>query len=176
MRRKIFKGSEISEIVKILSFREARSEGMEDWKLNIESRFRKACAEYGLLEDGDRVLVGLSGGKDSLMLVRLLGGQAKIYKPRIEVIAAYISVSNIGYQADVDYLSAFCAEHGVRFEHVVTSYEEQEPQHRNKNHCFLCARYRRKALLETARRLECNKIAFGHHRDDIVQTDRRAHV
>jgi tRNA(Ile)-lysidine synthase TilS/MesJ len=138
--------------------------------LNIKSRFREACAEYGLLEDGDRVLVGLSGGKDSLMLVRLLGEQAKIYKPRIEVIAAYISVSNIGYQADVDYLSAFCAEHGVRFEHVVTSYEEQEPQHRNKNHCFLCARYRRKALLETARRLECNKIAFGHHRDDIVQT------
>ena len=137
---------------------------------SLMRRFHRACADYTLLENGDHVLVGLSGGKDSLLLVELLGEQARIWKPRIQVTAVHVSVSNIGYRVDTDYLRQFCADHGVRFLHVTTEYEEREAQHRNKNHCFLCARYRRKALLETARREGCNKIAFGHHRDDIIQT------
>lgn len=138
--------------------------------IRLTRKFRQASVRYGLLSDGDHILVGLSGGKDSLVLTELLGQQAQIFKPRIRVTAVYVSVENIGYQADVDYLQSFCDSVHVPFVHEVTRYEELPPEHRNKNHCFLCAWYRRKALFEVARRLECNKIAFGHHRDDILQT------
>lgn len=138
--------------------------------IRLTQKFRQASVRYGLLEDGDHILVALSGGKDSLALTELLGQQAQIFKPQIRVTAVYVTVENIGYQADVDYLRSFCDAVQVPFVHEVTHYEELPPEHRNKNHCFLCAWYRRKALFEAARRLECNKIAFGHHRDDILQT------
>ena len=133
-------------------------------------RFHMACADYGLLEDGDHVLIGLSGGKDSLLLTELLGRQARIYKPSIRVTAVYVSVENIGYQTDVTYLQSYCEEWGVPFVHKTTRYDELPAEHRNKNHCFLCSWYRRKALFDVAREMGCNKIALGHHRDDILET------
>lgn len=136
----------------------------------LNRRFHSACATYALLGDGDHVLVGLSGGKDSLALTELLGKQAKIYKPSIRVTAVYVSVENIGYETDLAYLQDFCGRLNVPFVHKVTSYQELPATHRNKNHCFLCSWYRRKALFDTARELNCNKIAFGHHRDDILET------
>ena len=136
----------------------------------LTRRFRQASKEYGLLEDGDHILVGLSGGKDSLALTELLGKQAQIYKPAIRVTAVYVSVENIGYQADVEYLRDFCEAVKVPFVHKITHYEELPEEHKNKNHCFLCSWYRRKALFDVAQELGCNKIAFGHHRDDILQT------
>lgn len=129
--------------------------------------FRKACADYRLIEDGDRILIGLSGGKDSLALTEFLGEQAQIYVPRFEVRAVHVSLQNIAYQADLDYLARFCEAHKVPFEHVVTGFEPLE-EHRNP--CFLCSWYRRKALFEAAQRLGCNKIALGHHQDDIIET------
>ena len=81
-----------------------------------------------------------------------------------------MSVSNIGYETDVNYLQEFCNQVGVPFIHKVTRYEELPEEHRNKNHCFLCSWYRRKALFDTAQELGCNKIALGHHRDDILET------
>ena len=138
--------------------------------LRLNRRFHSACANYGLLADGDHVLVGLSGGKDSLLLTELLGKQAKIYKPSICVTAVYVSVENIGYETDTTYLKQFCSEVGVPFVHKVTRYDELPAEHRNKNHCFLCSWYRRKALFDAAKELGCNKIAFGHHRDDILET------
>lgn len=136
----------------------------------LTRRFRQASKEYGLLEDGDHILVGLSGGKDSLALTELLGKQAQIYKPAIRVTAVYVSVENIGYQADIEYLRDFCEAVRVPFVHKITRYEELPAEHKNKNHCFLCSWYRRKALFDVAQELGCNKIAFGHHRDDILQT------
>ena len=119
---------------------------LEKQFLRLNRRFHSACANYGLLEDGDHVLVGLSGGKDSLLLTELLGKQAKIHKPAIRVTAVYVSVANIGYETDTAYLQHFCDEAGVPFVHRVTSYEDLPAEHRNKNHCFLCSWYRRKAL------------------------------
>lgn len=137
---------------------------------HLSRRFHLACANYGLLADGDHVLIGLSGGKDSLALTELLGKQAKIYKPAIRVTAVYVSVENIGYETDIAYLQAYCAALGVPFVHKTTRYTELPAEHRNKNHCFLCSWYRRKALFDAAKDLGCNKIAFGHHRDDILET------
>ena len=143
---------------------------LEKQRVRLTRRFHMACADYGLLEDGDHVLIGLSGGKDSLALTELLGRQAKIHKPSIRVTAVYVSVSNIGYETDIAYLQAFCDQVGVPFVHKVTHYDELPAEHRNKNHCFLCSWYRRKALFDTAQELGCNKIALGHHRDDILET------
>ena len=136
----------------------------------LNRRFHSACACYGLLEDGDHVLVGLSGGKDSLALTELLGKQAKIFKPSIRVTAVYVTVENIGYETDISYLQTYCDALGVPFVHKVTRYDDLPAEHRNKNHCFLCSWYRRKALFDAAKELKCNKIAFGHHRDDILET------
>ena len=143
---------------------------LEKQRLRLTRRFRKACVDYGLLADGDHVLIGLSGGKDSLALTELLGRQAQIYKPSIRVTAVYVSVENIGYETDIEYLRSFCEALKVPFVHKTTKYDELPAEHRNKNHCFLCSWYRRKALFEAARELGCNKIAFGHHRDDILET------
>ena len=78
----------------------------------IRTRFNKAGKEYNLLEDGDNIVVGLSGGKDSLMLLKLLAEQSRIYKPRISVVAVHIKMSNIPYQSDIKFLNDYCNELG----------------------------------------------------------------
>ena len=146
------------------------------WRTKLTKRFHQACADYGLIEDGDHILIGLSGGKDSLALVELLGRRAQIYKPRFQVTALHVRVKERAYQTDLSYLESFCAEAKVPF--IVRDVEitnERVSELENErvakaNPCFLCSWYRRKALFNVAQELGCNKIAFGHHRDDIVQT------
>ena len=142
---------------------------------HLTRKFHKACADYNLIEDGDHILIGLSGGKDSLLLTELLGRRAKIYKPRFQVTALHVRVKERDYQTDLSYLEHFCREAGVPL--VVRDTEIGEardtgiPGHRDINNpCFLCAWYRRKTLFNTAQELGCNKIAFGHHRDDVIET------
>ncbi len=152
-------------------------------KKRLTKRFHKACADYGLIEDGDHILIGLSGGKDSLALVEFLGQRQKIYVPRFRVTAVHISIPSIGYQSDLDYLQAFCAQHGVPFVHKETTISDPKGEESDRGKvsplsggrkggsiCFLCSWYRRKALFEVAQELGCNKIALGHHKDDIVET------
>lgn len=128
----------------------------------------KAMKSYDMLADGDRVMIGLSGGKDSLALVEVLAERQKIYKPRIEVLACHVSVDNVPYQADIDYLKRFCSERGVEFVHVHTSFDPDTKDGRGP--CFLCSWNRRKTLFRTAEEHRCDKIALGHHKDDIVET------
>jgi tRNA 2-thiocytidine biosynthesis protein TtcA len=68
----------------------------------IERRFNKGVVQYGLIEEGDKILIGLSGGKDSLALVELLGRRARIYKPRFSVVAVHVVMKNIPYQSDTE--------------------------------------------------------------------------
>lgn len=138
--------------------------------------FHKACADYGLIEDGDHILVGLSGGKDSLALTELLGARAKIYKPRFRVTALHVRVKERDYHSDISYLERFCEAAGVPL--IVKDVEignegvKELKNERTKdtNPCFLCAWYRRKTLFNVAQEIGCNKIAFGHHRDDLIET------
>jgi tRNA(Ile)-lysidine synthase TilS/MesJ len=144
--------------------------------MNIVKKFHKACADYGLIADGDHILVGLSGGKDSLALVELLGQRAQIYKPRFRVTALHVRVKERAYQTDLSYLQSFCDAAQVPL--VVRDVEIGEkptpdPSLKGRefnNPCFLCSWYRRKALFNVAQEIGCNKIAFGHHRDDILET------
>ena len=134
----------------------------------IEKRFGKGVVEYGHLEDGDRILIGLSGGKDSLALVELLARRSRILKPRFSVIAVHVVMKNIPYQSDVDYLRNYTESCGIPFVLYETEFDASTDT--RKSPCFLCALNRRKALFTVAKEQKCNKIALGHHMDDILET------
>ena len=133
----------------------------------IRRKLNRTLVEYDLIEENDHILIGLSGGKDSLALVDLLGERMKNSIPRFQATAIHISVSNVSYQSDLEYLKNHCEQAGIAFEHRTTQFDESD---RNKSICFLCSWQRRKALFETAKELGCNKIALGHHLDDIMET------
>jgi tRNA(Ile)-lysidine synthase TilS/MesJ len=137
------------------------------WR-KINKRFVKGVVRYGLLEDGDKILVGLSGGKDSLALLELLAAQMRVYKPKISVVAVHVSMKNIPYQVDLNYLESFSKQLQISFLHRETSFNPDTDT--RKSPCFLCSWNRRKTLFEIAKELGCNKIALGHHMDDILQT------
>lgn len=140
----------------------------EKLEKTIMRRFQKAIRDYELIEDGDRILIGLSGGKDSLCLLQLLSERQKIQKPSFSVEALHIRMENIKYESDITYLKNFCESRGVKF-HVVTTAFDASTDSR-KSPCFLCSWNRRKQLFTTAQSLGCNKIALGHHQDDIIHT------
>ena len=134
----------------------------------IGQRFNKGVVKYRLIDDGDKILVGLSGGKDSLALLELLAKRSRILKPKFSVVAVHVSMSNIPYQADLDYLRSYSESLGVPFIHYETSFDPSTDT--RKSPCFLCSWNRRKALFTVAKEQGCNKIALGHHMDDILET------
>lgn len=134
----------------------------------IQSKLKKAINDYRLIEDDDHILIGLSGGKDSLALVELLGERMKIFVPRFRLTAVHISVENIPYQSDLEYLQSHAARFGIPFVHHTTRFDDTTDT--RKSTCFLCSWHRRKALFDVAKKLNCNKIALGHHLDDIAET------
>lgn len=134
----------------------------------IRAKFKKGISDYHLIQDNDHILIGLSGGKDSLALVQLLGERMRIFVPRFKVTAAHISVENISYQSDLSYLKKHCEKYGIEFVHRTVGFNmEQDP---SKSTCFLCSWHRRKTLFDIAKDLGCNKLALGHHLDDITET------
>lgn len=135
---------------------------------NILRKFNKGCVNYGLLNDGDRILLALSGGKDSLMLCKLLAERARIFSPKIEVEAAHVIMENIPYETDCSWLESFCQGLGVKLNILKSRFDEStDPR---KTHCFLCAWNRRKTLFTYAAENGFNKVALGHHQDDILTT------
>lgn len=149
---------------------------LEKQRERLTKRFHKACADYGLIADGDHILIGLSGGKDSLLLTELLGRRTQIYKPRFTVTALHVRVKELDYHTDLSYLETFCQKAKVplivRDTEIMNEGVRELVNERVKetNPCFLCSWYRRKTLFNVAQELGCNKIAFGHHRDDVAQT------
>ncbi len=134
----------------------------------ISERMVKAMATFQLIDDDDRILVGLSGGKDSLCLLEMLAKRRRIQHPRFELEAIHVRMSNIHYESDTSYLEAFCRDLGVPLHLRTTSFDASTDT--RKSPCFLCSWYRRKELFNLAQELGCNKIAFGHHQDDILHT------
>ena len=134
----------------------------------IRKLFNKGVTEYGLLEDGDHILIGLSGGKDSLALLEFMAQRAKIYRPQIKVTALHVRMSNINYESDTQYLKDFASAHNVEL--VVRETGFNPDTDKRKSPCFLCSWNRRKMLFTVAQELGCNKIALGHHQDDILHT------
>lgn len=134
----------------------------------IQRRLREAIHQYELIVLGDSVLIGLSGGKDSLALVALLGTLRQHYNRNFRLEAIHIKMANIKYEADFSFLSDFCAQYEVPFRLVETEFTPDKNEKRTP--CFLCSWTRRKRLFEYAQREGFNKIALGHHQDDILKT------
>lgn len=140
-------------------------------KLFMREFFRKigkAIYDYRLIEDGDKILVGVSGGKDSLALLEVLALRARDPKQNYTVMAAHIAVKNVAYEVDGDYIKELCERLGVELVQRVIDTTVKEGS--DKPVCFVCSWNRRKTLFEIAKELGCNKLALGHHRDDAVES------
>ncbi len=138
----------------------------------LYSRLDKAIWEYNLLEKGDRVLVCVSGGADSMSLLKILKDRSFIYGENIKLYAFYVDMG-FGENADKrckimqDYFDSLDVESKI----IRTSIGPYSHSEENlENPCFLCTRIRRKKIFETADEMKCNKVVFGHHKDDIVET------
>ena len=130
---------------------------------------RRACEDFHLIEDGDIVAVGVSGGKDSLLLLYALSLYRKFAPQRFEVKGLTLTMGLEPF--DTSKVAALCEKLGV--EYIVRPTEIGriifEERH-EKNPCSLCAKMRRGALNDLAKECGCNKVALGHHFDDAVET------
>lgn len=134
---------------------------------NINSKIGKAIGDYGLIEDGDKILVAVSGGKDSLTLLTLLKEIQRWAPVKFELFAAHIMTDfRCGGCAHENSLSGIFKEMSVEYVFRDIKVLDEE----GKTTCFWCSWNRRKALFEIAAELGCNKVALGHHKDDIVET------
>lgn len=134
----------------------------------LQKRVGEAVKEFHLIDRGDRILVGLSGGKDSLALLDLLGERMARSNGYFAVEALHVRMRNIHYVSDASYLQEQCAWWNIPFHCVETGFEPDRNERRTP--CFLCSWHRRKTLFAEAQRLGCNKIALGHHQDDLLRT------
>lgn len=132
---------------------------------------RKAIQQYDMIADGDRICVGVSGGKDSLVLLSGLARLRKFIGIDFQVVGLTIDPNFGGVPGDYSSVAEYCAGEGIEYHILPTQIGEivfdvrKEP-----NPCSLCARMRRGALHDEAVRLGCNKIALGHNYDDAVET------
>ncbi len=130
----------------------------------------KAAERYHLIDPGDRIMVCVSGGKDSMVLLHLLRELRRKVPFAFDMIAVHLDQKQPGYQGDV--LPRFFEEHGYAYRIVErdTWSIVQDKLRPGMTTCSLCSRLRRGILYDTAVELGCNKIALGHHRDDIIET------
>jgi tRNA 2-thiocytidine biosynthesis protein TtcA len=129
----------------------------------------KAIHHYGMIADGDRIALGLSGGADSLFLLWILSQRLKRIPVHYEVLAFHVDPGFEGGFSES--LAAYCQEQGYRMEVVHSNCGPLAHSDQNReNPCFLCSRLRRKRLFELAAENGCRKLALGHNRDDIIET------
>lgn len=129
----------------------------------------KAIHGRKMIRDGDHVLVAVSGGKDSLALLWLLRERIKRIPIEYKITAVHIDP---GFGADsAGRMESFFSSHGFEYRVIETDIgPKAHSQENRENPCFLCSRLRRKMLFELAAEMDCNRIAFGHHKDDLIET------
>lgn len=136
----------------------------------LYSYVRRAIDDYGMIEAGDKIAVGISGGKDSLTLLYALSGLRRFYPVPFELMAITI---DLGYENfNLEPIARLCEELRVPYHIVSTDIKRITAEHTDngKNPCSLCAKLRKGALNDKAREFGCNKVAYAHHRDDIIET------
>lgn len=129
---------------------------------------RQVCEKYALIEDGDRIAVAVSGGKDSLALLYALAGLRRFYPASFDICAVII---DLGFGMDYEAVESLCRQLDVPCHICRTQIREIVFQDSSqRRHCSFCANLRRGALVQEAMRLGCSKLALGHHRDDVIHT------
>jgi len=137
----------------------------------ILGAMRRAITDYNMIEEGDAIALGISGGKDSLALLVGLARLREFYGAHYRLVALSVDPCFDGKPADYTAITALCEQLGVP--HVIRRsnlWEILFVTREESNPCSLCARMRRGMLHNMAREAGCNKIALGHHRDDAVET------
>ena len=135
----------------------------------ILSLTRKCIAEYKMIEEGDVIAVGISGGKDSMLMLLALSELRRFYTASFDIVA--ITVDPEPGKADYSEISEFCARHHIRYSIIKSDIFDVVFNIRKEgNPCSLCAKMRRGLLNDEAKRLGCNKIALGHNFNDAVET------
>ena len=136
---------------------------------HIVSNMRRAIEDFNMIEDGDKIAVGLSGGKDSITLLLALDNLRKWYPKKFEIMA--LTVDPGGDIFDTSELEEFCRSLNIEYVIERTNIKEVVFDIRKeKNPCSLCANLRRGALNGVAETHGCNKVALGHHQDDVIET------
>ena len=146
---------------------------MSKLHLHLRKRLEQAILKHGMLSEGDRVLVGVSGGADSLTLLRLLNGPL-LFVPKPElVLAVYVDMGFEGTNGQPAVkLKRYFEEEGYNYRIEKTNFGPlaHSEYNRKASPCFLCSRLRRRQLFEMAREYRCNKIALAHNKDDVIET------
>ena len=133
------------------------------------SLLRQAIDQYNMIEDGDHIAIGISGGKDSLTLLYGLANLQRFYPKsfRLSAITVDMGLDTM----DLEPVKALCADFNVPYEVIPTEIGKILFEARKEsNPCALCAKMRKGALNQKAMELGCNNIAYAHHKDDIIET------
>ena len=130
---------------------------------------RKAVDEYQMIQEGDAIAVGISGGKDSLAMLYALQGLRRFYPNHFDIHAITVSLGYEGF--DLSPIRSLCEELEVPYTVIDTEiariiFDERKED----NPCSLCAKMRKGAFNQEAKRIGCNKVAYAHHKDDIIET------
>lgn len=132
---------------------------------------RSACQQYDMISDGDRIAVGVSGGKDSVSLLVGLFELRRFYPAKFDIVAITVDPRFGGEDGDYSQIEELCRR--IDVEYVIKRTQLAEvifDIRKESNPCSLCARMRRGALHDAAKEAGCNKIALGHHLDDVAET------
>lgn len=135
----------------------------------VMSYVRRAIDDYHMIEDGDKIAVGISGGKDSLVMLYALHGLKRFYPKKFEIHAVTV---DLGFDnLNLDKIKELCEELNVEYTIVKTDIAKIIFEDRKEsNPCSLCAKMRKGALNDAIKACGCNKVAYAHHKDDVVET------
>lgn len=135
------------------------------------SPFRRAITKYNMIKDGDKIAVGVSGGKDSVTLLKLLAEYKKFSPEKFELIAITVDLKFNGVPMDTSPIQTLCDELGVEYFVETTDIGQIVfDERKEKSPCSLCSKMRKGALYNLALEKGCNKVALGHHKDDLIDT------
>ncbi len=136
----------------------------------IKKATGKAIGEFNLIEEGDRIAIGVSGGKDSYTLLHILESLRRRSPVKYEIVAVNVDAGYPGYRTSVieEHLKEYGFSHRMETTNCYDIIEEKRTP--GTSYCSFCARLRRGVLYSLAEELGCNKIALGHHLDDFIET------
>ena len=135
----------------------------------VFSYVRKAIDDYHMIEENDEIAIGISGGKDSLTLLYALHGLQRFYPKHFDIHAVTV---DLGFQnLNLEEIKTLCSSLGVEYHIIETDIAKIIFEDRKEtNPCSLCAKMRKGALNDAIKAIGCNKVAYAHHKDDVVET------